>query len=355
MLNDGYADIIDRLLKHAEEDLKAAKVLYDNELMLQSLYHLEQASEKILKAYLIGVLLYPMKLIVDNAESLGTAGKFRDIHGWLKSSIYNNIVPKNLGHAFSGFMKEFLPHLYKGYCSGRLIDYVNATLRAWLPRVRMSKERIIAKLVEQGATKEVAEKVYNLLINVLSQPAPIAIGEDIRRKSCEKARSDFGASLEKLGDEEKPCLQAAALLVEYVEELAEKAYTQVTTEYRGLLGQKIGEVLEAVGLSDILPRDLLEETIEYLLRKFVIGNIVIYTTLPLHFCLLKYYNATRYGEGTVPKEEFEAIPNTIKTLNRLHELTRTLILLSLQDQPAGPRRIQVDASPLGIAGRLAST
>ncbi len=330
-MDDSYADTVNKLLKHAKEDLEAAKVLYENELMFQSLYHLEQASEKILKAYLIGVMFYPMKLIVDSAESVGTAEKFRDIHNWLKSATYNYMVPKNLGHAFSGFMKEFLPRLYRGYCSGRLVDYINATLKAWLPRVRISKERIVAKLMERGATREIAEKAYDLLIYVLSQPAPIAIGEDIQRKSCEKARSDFGASLEKLREEEKPCLQATTFFVEYVEELAGKAYNQVASEYRGLLGQKIGEVLEAVGLSDILPRDFLEETIEDLLRKLVIGNTVIYAMLPLHFCLLKYYHATRYGEGTVPKEEFEAIPNTIKTLGRIHEITRTLISLSLQD------------------------
>lgn len=331
-MDDSHADIINKLLKHAEEDLKAAKVLYENELMLQSLYHLEQASEKILKAYLIGVLLYPMKLIVDNAESVGTAEKFRDIHSWLKSATYNYMVPKNLGHTFSGFLKEFLPRLYKAYCSGRLVDYVNATLRTWLPRVRrMSKERIVAKFMEQGATREVAEKIYNLLIYVLSQPAPIAVGEDIRRKSCEKAKSDFGASLEKLGKEEEPCLEATTLFVEYVEKLAEKAYNQVVSEYRELLGQKIGEVLEAVGLSNILPKSILEEKIEDFLRNLVIGNIVIYMMLPLHFCLLKYYPATRYGEGTVPKEEFKTIPNTIKTLDHIHEITKTLTSLSLQD------------------------
>ncbi len=331
-MDDSHADMVNKLLKHAKEDLKAAKVLYESELMLQSLYHLEQASEKILKGYLIGVMLHPMKTIVDSAEGAGTAEKFRDIHNWLKSATYNYIVPKNLGHTFSGFMKEFLPRLYKAYCSERLVDYVNATLRSWLPRVRrMGKERIVAKLMEQGAMRETAEKVYDLLIYVLSQPAPITIGDDIRRKSCEKARSDFGASLEKLREEEKPCLQATSFFVEYVEELAEKAYNQVVSEYRELLGQKIGEVLEAVGLSDILPRDFLEETIENLLRKLIIGNTVISATLPLHFCLLKYYHATRYGEGTVPKEEFEAIPNTIKTLGHIHDITRTLILLSLQD------------------------
>jgi len=43
--------IANKFLEIAKEDLKAAEVLYVNELMRPSLYHLEQASEKILKAY----------------------------------------------------------------------------------------------------------------------------------------------------------------------------------------------------------------------------------------------------------------------------------------------------------------
>ena len=137
-------------------------------------------------------------------------------------------------------------------------------------------------------------------------------------------------SLEKLREEDTPCLQATTLFVDYVVELAEEAYNQAISEYREVLDQKIGEVLEVVGLSDIFLKNLLEERIENLLRNLIVGNIVIYMMLPLHFCLLKYYNATRYGGGTVPKEEFENIPNAINTLGRIHEITRTLVLLSRQ-------------------------
>lgn len=326
-----HVDVADRLLKHAEEDLEAAKVLYERGLMLQSLYHLEQASEKTLKAYLIGIWFYPMKEVVDTAENIGTAEKFRDIHYQLKSAIYNYIVPRNLGHDFSRFLNRFLPWLHEAYCSERLVEYVNVTLKAWLQRVTINKERVIAKLMEQGTTREMAEKVYSLLVYILSQPAPITIGGDIRRKSCDKARLDFGTSLERLKREDRLCLQATTLFIDYVMKLAEEAYNQTILEYREVLDQKIREVLEPLGLSNIFPENFKNFLIKDLLRSLIVGNIVIVMTLPLHFCLFKYYNATRYGEGTVPKEEFENIPNAINTLRHIHRITTTLISLSRQD------------------------
>ncbi|MEL9908249.1 MAG: hypothetical protein QXJ03_02950 [Desulfurococcus sp.] len=305
---------------------------YERGLMLQSLYHLEQASEKTLKAYLIGIWFYPMKIVVDTAENIGTAGEFRDIHHRLKSAIYNYIVPRNLGHDFSRFLNRFLPWLYKAYCSERLVEYVNATLKAWLQRVIINKERVIAKLMEQGTTREIAEKVYSLLVYIFSQPAPITIGGDIRRKSCDKARLDFGTSLEGLKREDRPCLQATTLFIDYVMKLAEEAYNQAILEYREVLDQKIRkEVLEPLGLSDIFPKNFTNSLIKDLLKSLIVGNIVIVMTLPLHFCLFKYYNATRYGEGTVPKEEFENIPNVIDTLRHIHRITITLISRSRQD------------------------
>ena len=330
-MDENYADAIYKLLAHAEEDLKAAKVLYENELMLQSVYHLEQASEKILKAYLIGVLIYPMKFAVDVAENVSTAEKFRDVHIWLKRAVYNYLVPKKLGHDFSGFLKDFLPRLYKAYCSGRLIAYVNATLRSLFSRVKMSKEHIIVESMKQGVAREVAEKLYNLIIHVLSQLAPTTIGEDIRRKFCEKAKLDFVSPLEKLSKEEKPCLQVTTLFVEYAEEVAERVYNEVISEYGEFLSRKTREVLEAVDLVDILSQRILEETVEGFLRSVTVDRFAVYMMLPLHFCLLKYYHATRYGEGTVPEEEFETIPHTIKTLSHIHGITKNLTSLSLQE------------------------
>lgn len=47
--------IVNGLLEKAWEDLRASKVLYEYGLKAQALAHLEQASEKILKAYLKGM------------------------------------------------------------------------------------------------------------------------------------------------------------------------------------------------------------------------------------------------------------------------------------------------------------
>jgi len=341
--------IANKLLEIAEEDLKAAEVLYVNELMRPSLYHLEQASEKILKAYLIGVLLYPMKFIVDNAEKVGTAGKFGEVHKTLKQA-NNYIDPKNFGHDFSGFTKKFLPELFKRYCSKELVDYATATTKAWLNSMGMNKERIIDKLVKQGATREVAEKVYNLFFDILAQEDKKGKDnreEDKKGELCEKAKSEFGASLEKLKNEEEPCLENTARSIK--DESAEEIYNDFISKYRELLDKdkkdkdkkigeidkKIGEILGATSLNDILSKSFPEEKTGEFLRNFVKSNVLIFMMVPLQFCLSKYYNATRYGEGTVPEKEFEAIPITIEKLNHIYEITRSLISLSLQDQPTG--------------------
>jgi len=54
-------------------------------------------------------------------------------------------------------------------------------------------------------------------------------------------------------------------------------------------------------------------------------------TFPLHFCLFEYYDVVRYGEGTVPQEEFDAIPEVINTLEYVYEMMKTLLSLSLYE------------------------
>jgi len=135
--------------------------------------------------------------------------------------------------------------------------------------------------------------------------------------------------LRKAEKQEKPCLEKTTPYIE--DESAEKAYNDIISKYnRELLGKKIGEILGAASLNDILPKSILEEKIEELLKFLIISNVLIFMMVPLQFCLSNYYNATLYGDGTVPEEEFKAIPITIEKLNHLHELTRSLISLSLQ-------------------------
>jgi len=283
----------------------------------------------MLKAYLIGFMFYSMKFVVDLAERVDVANNFRDVHIRLKSLIYNYIVPKNLGHALSGFMEKFLPFFFEAYCSGRLLNYVNATLKSLTPLIKDSKEHLIKNLMLRGATKEVAEKAYGLLYQVFTQkPALITVNEDVKVKSCSEAEKNFGVFLRAPKEWREPCLKATTLLIEYVKNLAEEAYTQAISDYKELLNKSIGELLESSKLSNILPKKILEEAVEDYLRITLIGNIIIIMAFPLHFCLFKYYDAVRYGEGAVPQEEFDAIPEAINTLEYVYEMIKTLLSLS---------------------------
>ena len=66
-MSSGSLEILaKRLLDKAKKDLKIAnKVINDPEVCELALFHLEQASEKILKAYFIGVIVGSMAFLYE--------------------------------------------------------------------------------------------------------------------------------------------------------------------------------------------------------------------------------------------------------------------------------------------------
>ena len=311
------------LLEIALRDLESCKVLYErNTTRESSLLHLEQASEKILKAFIIGVLLSPLKLLIDLAEKLKVREKYSHVHIFLKRHVNMYINPKGLGHEFRGFSEDFLPSLYNEFCIGELPSYIKDVFNALLSIIKSNEERVIKHLMDQGLDSESAREVYNLVISLPSQ-LPI---HDIRQRLCNKSATEgFGKALREIKEGQRPCLKDTNYMVTYVKETVENAYNQVLKTHGELLKMKVGELMEVRRLNQLLPREVLEMSIEQVLRNLVVGTVIFIAAIPFHICIARYYNVVRYEKGKVPKEDIEEVPNAVKTLEQLHEIVRNML------------------------------
>jgi len=58
---------------------------------------------------------------------------------------------------------------------------------------------------------------------------------------------------------------------------------------------------------------------------FLRGIMLLTPLLTLHFCLYRYYESSRYPEGSIPVDEYQAIPEAIELLEEAHRLVEHLI------------------------------
>ena len=113
-----------------------------------------------------------------------------------------------------------------------------------------------------------------------------------------------------------------------VDNLTKKYSEKEVEKSRNVLGsmEKAKEVLRR--LADYTGMKLFEKysnILPHLILNIIRGNMLISMMLPLHLCLVKYYDVTRYPEGEVPKEEYEAISNVIGVLENTHDIVKKLV------------------------------
>ena len=167
---DDVARLVEGLLDKAREDLEASRILYERGLKASALNHLEQASEKILKAYFIGYLIDFLRFIYELAEQANAQEFNRDIHRLVKQAVKQYAIPKHLGHDFNAFLNEFLPKLYVGVCGGIFASYFRYSIaHSFIPYVSRYRERILATLMEEGLDRVQAEKLPDAVIRIVHQ------------------------------------------------------------------------------------------------------------------------------------------------------------------------------------------
>jgi len=296
---------VNKLLDLARDDIRASEILYKEKIIPLSFFCLEQASEKILKAYFMSYFVFPLKSVVEIAEKVGTNNKFRKLHSKLKK-VNNFIQPKSYGHEITPFFDNFISDLYNAYCRGTFNMYVENTLR----KATETKEQVLEKMMNKGYTRDEAERTYQL-INALLPLLPLLSSDIIRKQSCNKEK--FMGSLKQLRKIKHPCLKIA--IQPFLE------YEQKLSDYKDMLDKKIDEFMEIINV-DIIPEQY-KITVKDALKIFL-DSAIMFMLIPLHLCLREYYNA-RYGDVEIPEEEIEAVPLVIEKIKHAHEIVNEII------------------------------
>ena len=318
-----------KLLERAEGDLESAEILYCREkTRYNSLYHLEQALEKTLKAIIIGVLLKPLESTIDAAKKLGIADRHKEIHEFLGRGVMNYVQPARLRHDFKKFTDLVLPKLYEKFCtSDNLLAYFKDVYGGFAPSIEQNKGKFVTYLKRQGFSEQQAEKVYELLSTL---PAEVVsfLENNVKKPLCNPLSMDFKSIREQIMKTPAPCLKDVNNLVKDLEKQIrqkfEEEFEKAWKEHYGALGARVEElakVLKEAGITTAA------EDIEGALRNLkdsLLGVIILFLALPLHWCLYRYYGA-RYGEIEVPAEDIEEIPSLIETIRHLHAVAKKLV------------------------------
>lgn len=327
-------NLVRKLLNRAWEDVEAAESLYSKGLRHSALYHLEQASEKALKAYFIGFLITPLKFIYELGEEARAFEVSRKIHQLLAKAVKHYAKPKSLGHKFTRFLNEFLLKLYEGYCGGDFAKYVDCSIkRALIPLINKRKQTFIAKLVATGLPEDRAKSVLEAIVEVITQIPGTIKSEELQKKLYSGSRGslkNFVDVLEEIIKSKGPCLHLAIeryrsvddVLTKYIEEIKKKLELPSTMDQAKKLLIEIADYLGIKFLKDM--------KVDAPISNYIRGNMLVFMVLPLHSCLAKYHDLARYPEDNIPEEEFNAIPEVLTLVKEVHNTVKSLVELMEQ-------------------------
>jgi len=328
-LSVSRVELARRFLERALEDMRASEVLFNDCLKFSALQHLEQASEKILKAYFIGFLINSLESIYQIAELAGASKAYRSIHQLIARAVHHYSIPKHFGHELTRFLNDLLPKLYEGYCGGEFAKYVDYSIKRFLiPLINERKQLFIEKLVNAGLARDRAEKVLEIIVNLLTQMPGIIRDGELKKGLCSKQAENvigFIDALEEIKESGKPCLHATVMLFRFVNEHLTKYIDEkmrdpeilTVIEYAKKLLSEVSEVANQLGIKLPFKEVKLDELLNY-----IRGNMVILMALPLHSCLVKYYEPSRFPEKDIPEEEFKAIPDALSTIKEIYNIVK---------------------------------
>jgi len=274
-------------LDKASEDIKAAEILYSENLKELAIFHLEQASEKILKAYFIGFLGVPFKYLLGMYEFAKGTGAFpakipdnyKEPHQKIKDIINQLTNPKNLGHDLAKFLDKELRDLL---CKAGFEEYLEFLGNGFVNALYKQKQKLIEKFLKDGLNPEQAESEVNSSINSLTQflellTTSIKTSNSINAMCKEEARSSLN-NKESLKEMEKslgPCIHGEV-----------ETYKSIITKYRDLIGKALKKEPQVSQSANNILTSSTDSNYEYLitLESFYDGIAPIFM-LPLHLCL----------------------------------------------------------------------
>jgi len=314
-------------LGKALEDIRASEILYRENLKDLAIFHLEQASEKILKAYIINILGVPLKYLLGIYEFAKGTGAFpaqipdnyKESHQKIKDIINELTNPKKLGHDLAKFLDKELRDLY---CKAGFEEYLEFLGNGLVNALYKQKQKLIEELLNEGLDPEQAESEVNSSINFISQffellSTSIRTSNSINALCKEEASSSLNNEESSKGTEKslEPCIHREV-----------ETYKSIITKFRVLIDNALKKKPQvSQSANNILTSSTASNYENLIAFEYFYNIIATFPMFTLHLCLYKYYNISRYPEGEIPEEEYEAIPGAIELLKEVHKTVERMI------------------------------
>lgn len=320
------------LLEYAKEDLESAGILYKENKLRSAMYHLEQASEKILKANLLAyfVLLRLMFKVTEMGYSPARfPARFKKIRQHIEQGVKNYSNPRNLGHDFDKFLNKFLPGQYELICGEEFKQFVESSINIknrLIGDLKNKQNKIISKLQQEEYSNELLVEIFNATVELLSSYFLIFLDEDVRKRICGfKKKIKPGKALKEILKSNELCLESTVDFFNYTNKAIDKAYLKIESEKKESIEKITRWIYELSNTYGISELKKFAEEMDQFVYGITKGVLTPYMMLPLHHCLLRYYNPSRYPEGEIPEEEFASLPRVIEVLKELHKIVSDLV------------------------------
>lgn len=307
------------LLDKADEDLELTRLIVGRrDLRGLVLFHLEQASEKILKAYFLGTIVGTMEFLYRLSKG-EDRNRFPRPYRLIVRAVREYSKPKSLGHDFTGFLDKYLPALYREFCYGKFRDYIVFLFRHRLVReLEENKGKLLSDLVKEGLPMDEAQMLIDGFIRFSKSEVSKILG-DVK---CIERISRPIIDTEKI---KTPCIGYSVRFYYLSKKLLKKAHDEAIRHCGDQIERVRRNIIEISQKSSWFKEYLNEEVFMNIINMIVPYSMYIFLILPLHFCLLKYYEVSRYPEGVIPEEDLENTKDAIPVLEEVISFVKEII------------------------------
>ena len=279
----------DSWLRYAEEDLKAAELLFKSGFHRHALFWVEQASEKILKVFIIDILgAKKFVSVIDYYMKLAESDEDREMLKKMRERLAKLSDPKSYQHLCKEKDIDMVMLFFDMLLKAPLLSRMSKILRELSDiRKKMSKERY--KRAFREAEKPISKAVSSIQIS----PIP----------SCREIDASYIVQMLRSFEEHEDKAKEAIL------DVAQKE----PQKYR---------------------RDeVAEEAVKDACRLYTsfLSSLTVPLYLMLHTHLCQFFEATRYPEGKIPRDIIENMSQIINLLRKnLERVRRLASVLSLK-------------------------
>jgi len=277
-------------LRYAKEDLDAAELLLKSRFYRHALFWVEQASEKILKVYIIAPhvkeLISKLDSIIDHCKSPGINNEDIEKLKKLRNKIIEFLNPKKFQHICGKKIKE-VENFFDMYREAISHPYVCKALRESSDiRKRMSVNRY------RKVFREVEKLIGKAVKTIQTQSMP----------RCEEPDASY--------------------IVQLLQNTEERA-----DEVRKIISNIAQETLQKYKGDEIAEQAILDCCCAYLT---FLDEIAVMPYFELHAYICQFFEITRYpGDRGIPKDVIDNMPRIISLLRKNLERVKRLVVSNI--------------------------